>query len=320
MSEIYEFKEVKKYYLAEKRQLLDVLFRKKIIYVKALDDVNLKLDAGTILSVVGESGSGKTTLGKIMATIENVTDGKLYFEGKEITKKNVSDVRDNISMVFQNPSTSVNPRMRIKDLVSEPLRRFDEEAVKEVLESVGLNYNDSKNKEPRELSGGQIQRIAIARALIKRPKLLVLDEPTSALDESIQAQMLNLLIDLQKKYGLTFVFITHNIGVAKYISDTIMVIYAGKIVEYGNTKDVMEKPQHPYTQLLIASVPSFGSKVVASPVGDVPSLINPPAGCRFHDRCPFVMEICKTREPPFVDVQGVKVLCWLYGTGSERSE
>jgi len=320
MSEIYEFKEVKKYYLAEKRQLLDVLFRKKIIYVKALDDVNLKLDAGTILSVVGESGSGKTTLGKIMATIENVTDGKLYFEGKEITKKNVSDVRDNISMVFQNPSTSVNPRMRIKDLVSEPLRRFDEEAVKEVLESVGLNYNDSKNKEPRELSGGQIQRIAIARALIKRPKLLVLDEPTSALDESIQAQMLNLLIDLQKKYGLTYVFITHNIGVAKYISDTIMVIYAGKIVEYGNTKDVMEKPQHPYTQLLIASVPSFGSKVVASPVGDVPSLINPPAGCRFHDRCPFVMEICKTREPPFVDVQGVKVLCWLYGTGSERSE
>jgi len=320
MSEIYEFKEVKKYYLAEKRQLLDVLFRKKIIYVKALDDVNLKLDAGTILSVVGESGSGKTTLGKIMATIENVTDGKLYFEGKEITKKNVSDVRDNISMVFQNPSTSVNPRMRIKDLVSEPLRRFDEEAVKEVLESVGLNYNDSKNKEPRELSGGQIQRIAIARALIKRPKLLVLDEPTSALDESIQAQMLNLLIDLQKKYGLTFVFITHNIGVAKYISDTIMVIYAGKIVEYGNTKDVMEKPQHPYTQLLIASVPSFGSKVVASPVGDVPSLINPPAGCRFHDRCPFVMEICKTREPPFVDVKGVKVLCWLYGTGSERSE
>lgn len=320
MSEIYEFKEVKKYYLAEKRQLLDVLFRKKIIYVKALDDVNLKLDAGTILSVVGESGSGKTTLGKIMATIENVTDGKLYFEGKEITKKNVSDVRDNISMVFQNPSTSVNPRMRIKDLVSEPLRRFDEEAVKEVLESVGLNYNDSKNKEPRELSGGQIQRIAIARALIKRPKLLVLDEPTSALDESIQAQMLNLLIDLQKKYGLTYVFITHNIGVAKYISDTIMVIYAGKIVEYGNTKDVMEKPQHPYTQLLIASVPSFGSKVVASPVGDVPSLINPPAGCRFHDRCPFVMEICKTREPPFVDVKGVKVLCWLYGTGSERSE
>jgi len=320
MNDIYEFKNVRKYYLAEKRQLLDVLFRKKIIYVKALDDVNLKLQAGTILSVVGESGSGKTTLGKIMATIESVTEGKLYFENNEITKKNVSDVRDNISMVFQNPSTSVNPRMRIKDLVSEPLRRFDEEAVKEVLESVGMNYDDSKNKEPRELSGGQVQRIAIARALIKRPKLLILDEPTSALDESIQAQMLNLLIELQKKYGLTYVFITHNIGVAKYISDTIMVVYAGKIVEYGNTSDVMEKPQHPYTQLPIASVPSFASKQIASPVGDVPSLINPPEGCRFHDRCPFVMEICKTREPPFVDVNGVKVLCWLYGTGNGSSK
>ena len=239
MNEIYEFSDVKKYYLSEKRQLLDVLFRKKIVYVKALDEVTLKLDAGTILSIVGESGSGKTTLGKIMATIESVTDGKLYFEGKEITRRNVTDIRDNISMVFQNPSTSVNPRMRIKDLVSEPLRKFDEKAVKEVLESVGLNYDDSKNKEPRELSGGQVQRVAIARALIKRPKLLILDEPTSALDESIQAQMLNLLIELQKKYGLTYVFITHNIGVAKYISDTIMVVYAGKIVEYGNTKDVM---------------------------------------------------------------------------------
>jgi len=316
MNEIYEFKDVKKYYLAEKRQILDALFRKKIIYVKALDDVNLNLEAGTILSIVGESGSGKTTLGKIMATIESVTDGELYFENQKITKKNIAHVRNNISMVFQNPSTSVNPRMTIKDLVSEPLKRFDEKAVREVLESVGLNYDDSKNKEPRELSGGQVQRIAVARALIKRPKLLILDEPTSALDESIQAQMLNLLIELQKKYGLTYVFITHNIGVAKYISDTIMVIYAGKIVEYGKTKDVMEKPQHPYTQLLIASVPTFASKQVASPVGDVPSLINPPEGCRFHDRCPFVMEVCKTREPPLIDVGGVKVLCWLYGPGS----
>ncbi len=320
MSDIYEFKDVRKYYLAEKRQLLDALFRKKIIYVKALDDINLKLEEKSILSVVGESGSGKTTLGKIMATIENPTEGTLYFENQEINKKNIAEVRDHISMVFQNPSTSVNPRMRIKDLVSEPLRKFDEEAVKEVLESVGLSYEDSKNKEPRELSGGQIQRIAVARALIKRPKLLVLDEPTSALDESVQAQMLNLLIDLQKKYGLTYVFITHNIGVAKYISDTIMVIYAGKIVEYGNTKDVMEKPQHPYTQLLVASVPSFASKKVASPVGDVPSLINPPIGCRFHDRCPFVMEVCKTREPPFIDVAGVKVLCWLYGTGDGKAK
>ena len=314
MSEIFRFENVKKLYPIQKKQLLDTLARRKIPNVRALENINLSIDTGKILAVVGESGSGKSTLGKIVATIEEPTEGKIYYEGKEIEQSNLRYVRKNVSMVFQNPSTSISPRMKGKDLVSEPLGRFNEEAVKNVLNSVGLDYDDSKDKQPREFSGGQIQRIAIARALIKEPKLLVLDEPTSALDESIQAQMLNLLISIQKKNNLTYIFITHNIGVAKYISDEMIVIYAGQAVEIGDTKKILESPQHPYTQLLISSIPSFSSKEVASPVGDVPSLINPPEGCRFHNRCPFVMEICKTREPGYADVNGVKVLCWLYGS------
>ena len=314
MSEIFRFENVKKLYPIQKKQLLDTITRRKIPNVRALENINLTIETGKILSVVGESGSGKSTLGKIVATIEQPSEGKIYYEGKEINQSTIRNVRKNVSMVFQNPSTSINPRMKVKDLVSEPLGKFDEEAVKSVLNSVGLDYDDSKDKQPREFSGGQVQRIAIARALIKQPKLLVLDEPTSALDESIQAQMLNLLISLQQKNNLTYIFITHNIGVAKYISDEMIVIYAGQAVEIGDTKKILESPQHPYTQLLISSIPSFKSKDVASPVGDVPSLINPPEGCRFHNRCPFVMEICKTREPGYADVNGVKVMCWLYGS------
>jgi peptide/nickel transport system ATP-binding protein len=178
---------------------------------------------------------------------------------------------------------------------------------------VGMDYDEIANKEPKELSGGQIQRIAIARSLIKAPDVLVLDEPTSALDESIQAQILDLLLDIQKQSDLTYLFITHNMGVAKYVADDIAVIYAGKLVEYGPVKKVMETPKHPYTQLLIASVPDFEKKELQSPIGDVPSLINIPKGCRFSDRCPRVMDICRQREPEFRDVDGVKVLCWLYG-------
>ncbi len=294
-------------------QLLDVIFRRKPIYVKALDNVSIEIEKGKILGVVGESGSGKTTLGKLISTIEMPTDGEMFFEEDKITKKNLSLVRKHTSMVFQNPYTSVNPRMKIKSLVSEPLGKFDPEKVKEVLSLVGLDYDEIKNKEPKEMSGGQIQRIAIARALIKAPDLLILDEPTSALDESIQAQILDLLLDIQAQYNLTYLFITHNIGVAKYLTDKMAVTYAGKIFEYGDTKKIIESPKHPYTQLLIASVPDFEKKELASPVGDVPSLINVPPGCKFSNRCPKVMDICKKTEPEFRDVDGVKVLCWLYG-------
>ncbi len=313
MNDIIVLSNIKRYYATEKKQLLDVIFRKKISFVKALDDVSLDIQAGTIVAVVGESGSGKTTLGKIISTIEKPDSGDIYFENTKITKKNINLIRKNTSMVFQNPFTSLNPRMKIKSIVSEPLGKFSEKDVRNSLSLVGLDYDEIKNKEPRELSGGQIQRVAIARALIKTPKLLILDEPTSALDESIQAQILDLLLDIQSKYNLSYMFITHNIGVAKYISDKIVVVYAGKIVEYGDTKKVIENPRHPYTQLLISSVPNFNNKELKPPTGDVPSLINLPKGCRFSDRCPKVMDICKSQEPKFVDVDGVKVLCWLYG-------
>ncbi|ARD84567.1 hypothetical protein FAD_0657 [Ferroplasma acidiphilum] len=313
MSNIITLNNIKKYYLTQEMQLLDVIFRRKPVYVKALDNVSIEIEKGKILGVVGESGSGKTTLGKLISTIEMPTEGEMFFEEDKITKKNLSLVRKHTSMVFQNPYTSVNPRMKIKSLVSEPLGKFDPEKVKEVLSLVGLDYDEIKNKEPKEMSGGQIQRIAIARALIKAPDLLILDEPTSALDESIQAQILDLLLDIQAQYNLTYLFITHNIGVAKYLTDKMAVTYAGKIFEYGDTKKIIESPKHPYTQLLIASVPDFEKKELASPVGDVPSLINVPPGCKFSNRCPKVMDICKKTEPEFRDVDGVKVLCWLYG-------
>ncbi len=313
MSDIIALNNIKKYYLTQELQLLDVLFRRKPVYVKALDNISITVEQGTILGIVGESGSGKTTMGKIISTLEIPTEGEFTFKGDQITKKNLNSVRKNTSMVFQNPFTSVNPRMKIKQLVSEPLGKFNPEKVKEVLSLVGLDYEEVKNKEPRELSGGQIQRIAIARAVIKAPELLILDEPTSALDESIQAQILDLLLDIQSQYKLTYIFITHNIGVAKYMTDKIAVTYAGKIFEYGDTKKILENPKHPYTQLLIASVPDFEKKELQSPVGDVPSLINIPPGCKFSNRCPKVMDICKTTEPEFRDVDGVKVLCWLYG-------
>ncbi len=313
MSDIINLKNIKKYYLTQERQLLDIIFRRKPIYVRALDDISIDIIKGNILGVVGESGSGKSTMGKIISSIEQPTSGELDFEGSKVDKKHYKNLRKNVSMVFQNPYTSVNPRMKIKNLVSEPLGKFDEKKVRDVLSLVGMDYDEISNKEPRELSGGQIQRIAISRAIIKSPELLILDEPTSALDESIQAQILNLLLDLQEKLKLTYVFITHNIGVAKYMTDKIAVTYAGKIFEYGNTKNIMENPKHPYTQLLIASVPDFKKKELKSPVGDVPSLINVPKGCRFSNRCPKVMDICKSQEPKFSDIDGVKVLCWLYG-------
>lgn len=312
MSDIYRFENVRKYYQAKKLGLIETLFREKPVYVRALDGVSFGLEEGKILAVVGESGSGKTTIGKIMATIETQTAGSIIFKDDEVGKSSFDTVRKSISMVFQNPSTSLNPRMKIRDLISEPIGKVDEERAVSVLRDVGLSYEELKDKQPRELSGGQIQRVAIARALIKHPDLIILDEPTSALDESVQAQVLNILVDIQEKYHLSYLFITHNMSVAKYIADKIMVLYAGKMVEYGESADILVAPQHPYSQLLTSSVPSLESNKVEAPVGDVPSLIDPPTGCRFHTRCPQVMLKCKTEEPNLFNTNKGQVACWLY--------
>jgi len=312
MSEIIRLDNVEKYYLAQKRGLVDTIIKVPKIFVKALDGVSISISQGSVVAIVGESGSGKTTLGKIITTLENPTRGEVFFEGIKVEKKNYVEIRKKLDMVFQNPGTSLNPKMKVKDIVSEPLGHFDEKKVSDVINEVGLSYNEVKDKQPREMSGGQVQRVAIAKALMKQPNLLVLDEPTSALDESIQAQVLNLLVDIQEKFKLTYLFITHNILVAKYISDFITVLYAGKIVEYGPTEDVLSKPLHPYTQLLLSSVPTTDTREVKPPVGDVPSLINLPSGCRFHPRCPFVMEVCKTKDPPLRNNGNNQVACWLY--------
>ncbi|BDB99263.1 ABC transporter ATP-binding protein [Saccharolobus caldissimus] len=316
---LYKTIDLKKYYLAKKRGILETITRQPPIFVKALDGVSIYIRKGEVLGVVGESGSGKTTLGKILATLEKPTSGSLIFMGIEINDNNEEIVRKHVHMVFQNPATSVNPRMRVKDIVKEAMKNKDEEKVRELLEEVGLDYNYVKDKYPRELSGGQLQRVAIARALAKEPDFLILDEPTSALDASVQSQILNLLVDLQKERNLTYLFITHNIAVARFIADRVIIMYAGKVVEEGDTREVISEPMHPYTQALLNSVPELGKKELKPPSGEVPSLINPPSGCRFHPRCPFAMQICKEREPPLVEVNGRRVACWLYETNWKKA-
>lgn len=316
---LYKTINLKKYYLAKKRGILETITRQPPIFVKALDGVSIYIRKGEVLGVVGESGSGKTTLGKILATLEKPTSGSLIFMGIKINDNNEEIVRKHVHMVFQNPATSVNPRMKVKDIVKEAMKNKDEEKVKELLEEVGLDYNYVKDKYPRELSGGQLQRVAIARALAKEPDFLILDEPTSALDASMQSQILNLLVDLQKERNLTYLFITHNIAVARFIADRVIIMYAGKVVEEGDTREVISEPMHPYTQALLNSVPELGKKELKPPSGEVPSLINPPSGCRFHPRCPFAMQICREREPPLVEVNGRRVACWLYETNWKKA-
>lgn len=312
MNEIYRLESIKKYYNAKKAGFLDNLRKIPRTYVRALDDVSMIINRDSIIAVVGESGSGKTTLGKIIATIEDQTSGERFFYGRKIDKSNIVQVRRKLDIVFQNPKTSLNPRVKIVDLIAESLGKKDESKVESALERVGLSFREIKDKQPRELSGGQIQRVAIAKALVKTPELIILDEPTSALDESVQSQVLNILEDLRGEYKTSYLFITHNILIAGYMSNIIIVLYAGKIMEQGDANEVLRKPMHPYTQLLLSSIPKTTSKEVVPPIGDVPDLINIPTGCRFHPRCPYVMEKCKTNEPPLNTYGNYSVACWLY--------
>ena len=285
--------------------------------VKAVDDVSIKIQEGEVLALVGESGCGKTTLARMIATLEVPTAGDILYSGEKIGKGNVGKLRKDIQMVFQNPFESLDPRATVNAIVTEPLQKLGysreekDKAVERVLDLVGLEYN-FKARRPRDLSGGQRQRVAVARALISTPKLVLLDEPTSALDASVQSQVLNLLLDLRKEFNLTYLFITHNIAVARFISDRTLTMYAGEIVEVGPTKQVIGDPKHPYTQALLRSVPSIDTKELAQPAGEVPSLVNLPSGCRFHPRCPYVMDVCRTQDPKMRKVEEHDVACWLY--------
>lgn len=292
--------------------------------VRAVDGVSLAVRRQETLGVVGESGCGKTTLGRCMLRLIEPTGGKILFEGVNILALDPAEMRRrwrDMQMVFQNPFSSLDPRLSVLSLVSEPLRthtdlRGEELAARvvELLEQVGLEKGHLY-RYPHEFSGGQCQRIALARALALNPKLLVLDEPTSALDVSVQAQILNLLQELQREFSLTYLFISHDLSVVQHISDRIAVMYLGQVVELSTSEAIFGKALHPYTEALLSSTPvpdpdTKRKRIILE--GGVPSPINPPPGCRFHPRCPKVMPLCSQAEPELIDVgNGHLVACHL---------
>ncbi|QHT45474.1 dipeptide ABC transporter ATP-binding protein [Bacillus sp. SB49] len=296
------------------------IFRKKS-EVKAVDDLSFTVYKGETLGIVGESGCGKSTTGRLLMRLLDATDGEVYFEGENIMdwdRKTLRQKRRDFQMIFQDPFASLNPRMVVEDIIEEPLKTIGmtkaerKARVGKLLTDVGIPES-YKDRYPHEFSGGQRQRIGIARALALNPKFIVADEPVAALDVSIQAQIINLLMDLQEEYGFTYLFIAHDLSVVQYISDRVGVMYLGQMVELTDSDELYEHPLHPYTKALLSSIPvpdihTKREKITLA--GEIPSPDNPPSGCRFHTRCPIAQEHCKTKVPEFREIKkGHYVAC-----------
>jgi peptide/nickel transport system ATP-binding protein len=316
LSEIVGVELLKKYFPVQK-SFLEQIFTRKLSYVKAVDGVTFSIKKGEIFTLAGESGCGKTTTGRLIVRLIEPTSGKIYFNGEDVTHvkgEKLRLLRRKMQIVFQDPYASLNPRMKIGDAVGHPLEihglAYGEEKkkiVSDVLERVGLTPPEQFiNLHPHQLSGGQRQRVALARSIILKPEFIVADEPVSMIDVSLRTTIIDLMLQLRKGLGLTYLFITHDLAVAKYISDRIAIMYLGKIIEMGSKESLFLNPLHPYTQALLSAVPVPNpnrKRKVIELKGEVPSAINIPSGCRFHPRCPYKKDVCEKKEPQLVEIE-----------------